>query len=118
MLYQQLHLFVFMAVAMVRLSAAAQFSCDNSRGYIFCHISLNSGNDFNFSEEDDSVATTRDGKYSARVQSIANDNAEWKIVVLNSGGGKSVWCYDVCTIHVTCDNTNGACYDECQTNAC
>jgi hypothetical protein len=118
MLYQQLRLFAFMAVAMVGLSAGAQFSCDNSRGYIFCHITLNPGNDFTFSEEDTEVATTRDGKYSARVQTIPNDNAEWKISVLNSGGGKSVFCYDVCPIQGTCDNTDGACYYECHTNAC
>ena len=74
MLYQQLRIFVFMAVAMVRLCAAAHFSCDNSRGYIFCSISLNPGNDFNFSEEDLEVDCTRDGEYCARVQSISNDN--------------------------------------------
>jgi len=118
MLYQQLRIFVFMAVAMVRLSAAAHFSCDDSRGYIFCAVSLNPGNDFNFSEEDLAVDCTHDGEYCARVESIPNDNTEWKIVVLNSGGGQSVFCYDVCPLRQTCDNINGACYDECQTDAC
>ena len=115
MLCQQLRIFVFMAVAMVRLSAAAHFSCDNSRGHISCQISLNSGNDFSFSEEDLAIDCTRDGEYCARVQSIPNDNTEWKIVVLNSGGGSSVFCYDVCPLQRVC---GGHCYDKCETNAC
>jgi len=115
MLYQQLHIFVFMAVAMIHLSAAAQFSCNNRQGHISCHITLNGGNDFNFSEEDLAIDCTRDDKYCARVSSIPNDNTQWKIVVLNSGGGISVFCYDVCPLQHVC---NGACYDKCQTNAC
>ena len=118
MLYQQLRIFVFMAVAMVRLSAAAHFICDNGQGFISCYISLNSGNDFTFSEEDDAVDCTRDGEYCARVESIANDNTEWKIVVLNSGGGTSVFCYGVCPLQRTCDNISGTCFYECQTDAC
>jgi hypothetical protein len=118
MLCQQLRIFVFMAVAMVRLSAAAHFSCDNSRGYIFCHISLNPGNDFTFSEEDVAVDCTRDGKYCVRVESIPNDNTEWKIVVLNSGGGTSEFCYGVCPFQQTYDNISGTYYDKCQTTAC
>ena len=48
-------------------------------GYIFCHISLNPGNDFTFSEEDLAIDCTYDGEYCARVESIPNDNTEWKI---------------------------------------
>ena len=118
MLCQQLRIFVFMAVAMVRLSAAAHFICDNGQGFISCYISLNSGNDFTFSEEDHAVDCTRDGEYCARVESIANDNTEWKIVVLNSGGGTSVFCYGVCPLQRTCDNISGTCFYECQTDAC
>ena len=114
MLCQQLRIFVFMAVAMVRLSAAAHFNCDNIPGYIFCDISLNSGNDFNFNEEDDSVDCTRDGKYCARVESIPNDSTEWKIVVLNNGG----FCYGVCPIQQLCDDNGGNCYDACQADVC
>ena len=118
MLCQQLPIFVFMAVAMIRLSAAAHFDCDNTLGYIFCDISLNSDNDFNFSGQDDAVDCTRDGEYCARVESIPNDNTEWKIVVLNSGGGTSEGCYDVCPLHQAYDDISGAYYDECQTDAC
>jgi hypothetical protein len=118
MLCQQLRIFGFMAVAIVRLSAAAQFSCDNGQGFIVCHISLNSGNDFTFSEEDDAVDCTHDGKYCARVESIPNDNTEWKITVLNSGGGTSEFCYDVCPLQRTCDNISGTCFQECQKSAC
>ena len=115
MLYQQLRIFVFMAVAMARLSAAAHFSCDDSLGYIYCDISLNSGNDFSFSEEDLGADCTRDGEYCARVESIPNDNTEWKIAVLNSGGGTSSFCYGVCPFQYICEDT---CYDACQTDAC
>jgi hypothetical protein len=118
MLRQQLRIFVFMAVAMVRLSAAAQFSCDNFRGYILCQISLNSGNDFTFSEEDGAVDCTRDGEYCARVETIPNDNTEWKIAVLNNGGGASVFCYDVCPLQQAYDNISGAYYEKCQVSAC
>ena len=70
MLCQQLHIFVFivMAMAMIRLSAAAQFSCDNGRGYITCQISLNPGNHFTFSEQDLAIDCTHDTKYCARVK--------------------------------------------------
>jgi len=118
MLCQQLRIFVFMAVAMARLIAAAQFICDNLEGHISCHITLNPGNDFNFSEEDDAVDCTRDGKYCARVESIPNDNTEWKIVVLNSGGDTSVFCYGVCPLQQGFDSISGTYYDQCQTTAC
>ena len=118
MLYQQLRIFVFMAVAMVRLSAAAHFDCDNTLGYIFCDISLNSDNDFNYSEEDDSVDCTRDGKYCARVETIPNDNTEWKIAVINNGGGTSALCYGMCPVQRLCDDNGGDCYDACQTDVC
>ena len=118
MLCRQLRIFVFMAVAMVRLSAAAQFNCDDFRGYISCHISLNPGNDFTFSEEDDAVDCTHDGKYCARVESIPNDNTEWKIAVLNSGGGTSSFCYGMCPLQLAHDNISGAYYNECQTSVC
>jgi hypothetical protein len=111
MLYHQLRIFVFMVVAMVRLSAAAHFNCDNSLGYIYCEITLNSGNDFYFSEQDLAVDCTRDGKYCARVESISNDNTEWKIVVQNNGA----FCYAVCPFQHLCDST---CYDQCETDAC
>jgi hypothetical protein len=118
MLCQQLRIFVFMAVAMVRLSAAAHFSCDNSLGYIYCDISLNPGNDFTFSEEDLSVDCTYDGEYCARVESIPNDNTEWKIVVLNSGGGTSGFCYGVCPFQQAYDDITGDYCDECETDVC
>jgi hypothetical protein len=118
MLCQQLRIFVFMAVAMVRLSAAAHFNCDNTLGYIFCEISLNSGNDFKFSEEDDAADCTRDGKYCARVESIPNDSTKWKIVVLNNGGGTSVFCYGVCHVQQLCDDNGGDCHDACRADAC
>ena len=118
MLCQQLRIFVFMAVAMVRLSAAADFSCDDFRGYILCQINLNSGNSFTFSEEDSAIDCTRDSKYCARVQSISNDNTEWKIAVVNSGGGTTVFCYDVCPLQQAYDNISGAHYNKCQRDAC
>ena len=118
MLCQQLRIFVFMAVAMIRLSAAAHFDCDNTLGYIFCDISLNSDNDFNFSGQDDAVDCTRDGEYCARVESIPNDNTEWKIVVLNNGGGTSAFCYGVCPVQQLCDDNGGDCYDACQADVC
>ena len=114
MLCQQLRIFAFMAVAMVRLSAAAHFDCDNTLGYIFCDISLNSDNDFNFSGQDDAVDCTRDSKYCARVETIPNDNTEWKIVVLNNGG----FCYGTCPVQQLCDDNGGDCYDACQADVC
>ena len=112
MLCQQLHIFVFMAVAMVRLSAAAHFDCDNTLGYIFCDISLNSDNDFNFSGQDDAVDCTRDGEYCARVESIPNDNTEWKIVVQK--WGVLLWRVP----RPTTLRYGGDCYDTCQADAC
>jgi hypothetical protein len=114
MLCQQLRIFAFMAVAMVRLSAAAHFDCDNTLGYIFCDISLNSDNDFNFSGQDDAVDCTRDGDYCARVETIPNDSTEWKIVVLNNGG----FCYGTCSVQRLCDDNGGDCYDACQADVC
>ena len=118
MLCQQLRIFFFMAVAMVRLSAAAHFDCDDARGYIFCDISLNPGNNFKFSEEDEAVDCTYNSKYYARMESILNDSTKWKIVVLNNGGGTSSFCYGVCSVQVRCDNPNGDCYDACQADVC
>ena len=107
-----------MALAMIRLSAAAHFNCDNIPGYIFCDISLNSDNDFNFSEQDDTPDCTRDGEYCARVETIPNDSTEWKIIVLNNGGDTSVFCYGVCTVQQLCDDNGGDCYDACQADVC
>jgi hypothetical protein len=118
MLCQQLRIFVFMAVAMVRLSAAAHFDCDNTLGYIFCDISLNSDNDFNFSGEDDTIDCTRDGKYCARVQTIPNDNTQWKISVLNNGGGTTAFCYGTCPVQRLCNDNGGDCYDACLASLC
>ena len=118
MLYQQLRIFVCMAVAMVRLSAGAHFDCDNIQGYIFCDISLNSGNDFNFNAQHNTLDCTRDGEYCARVQTISNDNTEWKIAVLNNGGSTSAFCYAMCPVERLCDNNGGHCYDACHADAC
>ena|SRR3984885_3551796 len=114
MLCRQLRIFVFMAVAMIRLSAAAHFDCDNTLGYIFCDISLNSDNDFNFSGHDDAIDCTRDSKYCARVETISNDNTEWKIVVENNGE----FCYGTCPVQRLCDDNGGDCYDACQADVC
>ena len=112
MLCQQLRLFACIAVALVRLSAAAHFDCNDAAGVVICTVTVGSDR-FGYSPDSEEPACTDDGIYCAEVTGQPGD-ASWEIHVTN--GDKQ--CYDSCPVQLNshCDDT--FCWDTCEKDAC
>ena len=106
MLYQQLRILVFMAIALIRLSTAADWECNDTQGYVACTVTLNSGNTIRLGEPDGQKCT-HDGKYCAEVKG-------WTFSVTNNGET----CVGGCQPHQVCDTTGLRCWNECDNSAC
>ena len=117
MLSQQLRTFVFMAVALVRLSAGAHFDCNDAAGTIICQVTVSPGNSFGYSPGNQGGSCTEDRRYCAQVtgDTVNPGRSYWEIYVTNSGKQ----CYAECAVqpNSVCDNT-GFCWDTCQANVC
>ena len=114
MLYHYSRILAFTAIALLRFSTAAHFNCDNSQGYIWCAVTLNSGNGFTYKGIDDGMDCTHDGGYCAQV--VADTDTQWKIEVSNDGGS----CVDYCTFNTWCEPGGGpyGCSSSCEKDAC
>jgi len=113
MLCQQFRLFVFMAVALVRLSVAAHFDCNDAAGIVTCIVKVGRES-FGYSPDAEEPACTSDWVYCAQVTGNPGDSS-WEISVTN--GDKQ--CSADCPVQQNsqCDDT-GFCWDTCVTNAC
>lgn len=84
MFYLQLHILAFMAL--ICLSAAANFDCDHivHKGVLVveCELTLNPGNTF-YIYSDQGWACTHDGVYCAQITSATD--SEWQWSVNNNG---------------------------------
>lgn len=114
MLCHQLRLFVVMAVALVRLSVAAHFDCDDGTGTIvICTVTIH-GETFSYSPDAEEPACTEDGVYCVQVTGNPGD-ASWEVNVTN--GDNQCWADCPVQLNSQCDDT-GYCWDTCVTDAC
>jgi len=114
MLYQRFHILAFTAMALIHLSTAAHFDCQDfgpQAGGITCTVSLNSGNDFTI-EEDQGYSCTHGGHYCAMVDTILDN--QWNFLV-NNGGAK---CSGSCTPNEEKNCILDSCKTGCDADIC
>ena len=113
MLYLQFRVLAF--TALMRLSTAGTFSCNNGGtaevggAVIECEITLNPGNTFRTFEYQ-SWGCTHDGRYCAEITSVTDD--EWAWQVHNNGA----ICTGSCSPHVV--PSMSEVYYACQVESC
>ena len=119
MLYQQLRVVTFMAIALVRLSAAATFTCGNSLGYVSCTVTINIGNAFILNPvdgDDDGWCCSDDGNYCATLTSQSDQ--EWTWSTVNDGNECSCACYPAAYTGDCTNPVGQPCDEACNVYCC
>src|SRR6266536_2331581 len=110
MLCQQLRSYGFTALALVRLSTAAHFDCNDLAGPIICRVTV--GHEFFIYSPDAAEAScTEDFNYCVVDVSGAPGEASWEIHVRNNGAD----CWAGCPVQNNAKCDDMMCWDTCVT---